>query len=999
MIRFDNWIIQADGEIIARQFDNLTRTLTVTGDIPAGWEWAVLVQVGNAMDIIPLTATEGTLSVVLTAKQLSIAGCYQMQLRATQGELVKHTNTITVYIPASLSGDERWPTVPSEFTQMEQRMKGYAEHPPVIGENDTWLLWNGAGYVDSGKPSRGCEISNIAFDGSVGRWVVTYTDGTSETFAGYDPADSTVWSFVKEDFERYDSAWGSDFMSQTIDWRVDNNRPTGNVSYNITDTGKYKCLNLNAYTSDSIASMVLNHPVQGEHIVEFDYSPMHMGAVGDPSDFFDVRLFTFGELAISARVNFKGISRIYTAVTGEKQQSPIITNVAGNHYTYDAGVWYRVKVFVRVGQIIMKVWERDSESEPMGISGPGVTSLALDLLTPELIATPHELMFYFWEFGGEPSENWSMRLDNVRVYRLNEGKPGRGISNIAFNSLTGRWEVHYTDGTSDSFAGYDPSNSAVWSIFREDFGSYEVGEDGFGLPGAETDNWRFSDTYVTGAGYGIGEDANGRYAILRCDKGTDSEGTPNRAAFTLQHTIQGEYTLQFDYKPTYSGKVIPSSTETDFFEVWPFGTTDSRFRARVNFRGISTIHSNDGDGYMIAAPFPASVKSAAGGDYAFSAGVWYRVKICVNVGRIIMKIWERDSGIEPADTSKTGVITLDSEIFSEEYLAVPHEIRFTFGPMLWGGPVDSWSMGFDNVKIWRNNEGKQGEKGDTGAPGRGIVNTVFDGVTGRWVSTYTDGSTETQAGYDPANSSIWSVFRDDFSRYSIGENVFEGQAKGDWTKDSYYAAQAYLDVAEDNTNKYVVFRTTGSSTRVSALINHYFQGEYTIQFDYMALTESNGNSGSIFEAWLLDGNVRARVNFSGKRNSIHVNQSYSTLAPANTWMPDYLIDTNVWYRVKISVQVGKILMKIWKRDTESEPTEGAAGTVALESEVITEEQILNEKRIRMMFGPMGTTPSTEGHRMGLDNVRIYRDITAALSLYRGEFVSLNDIYNGEAEEV
>ena len=127
MIRFDNWTIQADGEVIARQFDNLTRTLTVAGDIPAGWEWAVLVQVGNAMDIIPLTAAEGALSIVLTAQQLSIAGYYQMQLRGTQGDLVRHTNMVTVYIPASLSGDEQWPTVPSEFSDLERRVNEKAK--------------------------------------------------------------------------------------------------------------------------------------------------------------------------------------------------------------------------------------------------------------------------------------------------------------------------------------------------------------------------------------------------------------------------------------------------------------------------------------------------------------------------------------------------------------------------------------------------------------------------------------------------------------------------------------------------------------------------------------------------------------------------------------------------------------------------------------------------------------------------------------------------------
>lgn len=127
MIRFENWTIQADGDILARQFDNLTRTITLTGDIPAGWEWDVLVQVGNAMDIIPLAATEDGLSAVLTAQQLSIAGYYQMQLSATQGDKVQHTNRISVYVDKSLSGDEQWPEIPSEFTQLEQRVKADAD--------------------------------------------------------------------------------------------------------------------------------------------------------------------------------------------------------------------------------------------------------------------------------------------------------------------------------------------------------------------------------------------------------------------------------------------------------------------------------------------------------------------------------------------------------------------------------------------------------------------------------------------------------------------------------------------------------------------------------------------------------------------------------------------------------------------------------------------------------------------------------------------------------
>lgn len=127
MIFFDDWTIKSDGEIIARQFDNLTRTLTVTGDIPSGWEWVVLVRVCGNMDIIPLSPVDGGLGVVLTAAQLSIGGYYEMQLRGTQGDLVRHSNVITAKIPGSLSGDKQWPTVPSEFTELERRVKADAD--------------------------------------------------------------------------------------------------------------------------------------------------------------------------------------------------------------------------------------------------------------------------------------------------------------------------------------------------------------------------------------------------------------------------------------------------------------------------------------------------------------------------------------------------------------------------------------------------------------------------------------------------------------------------------------------------------------------------------------------------------------------------------------------------------------------------------------------------------------------------------------------------------
>jgi len=150
MILFENWNIQADEQLLARQHDHMTRTLMVTGNLPQDWEWTMLVQAGEHMDLLPLRPTQGGVGITLTAQQLALSGHYTLQLRGTCQDRVRHTNTIVAYIPPSLSGDTHWPTLPSEFTAFEARMQSYCLHPPTIAENGNWLLWNGSTYEDSG---------------------------------------------------------------------------------------------------------------------------------------------------------------------------------------------------------------------------------------------------------------------------------------------------------------------------------------------------------------------------------------------------------------------------------------------------------------------------------------------------------------------------------------------------------------------------------------------------------------------------------------------------------------------------------------------------------------------------------------------------------------------------------------------------------------------------------------------------------------------------------
>lgn len=142
MIQFDNWRISIDGTVMARQYDNLTRELRVEGSIPAGWTWDLLVQTGKNQDIIPLNQGENSLSVILTAEMLALCGYYALQLRATQEELVRHTNVVWAYVSESLSGGAQWPELPTEFSQAEAVIRELSTHPPIPGSEGFWMVWN-----------------------------------------------------------------------------------------------------------------------------------------------------------------------------------------------------------------------------------------------------------------------------------------------------------------------------------------------------------------------------------------------------------------------------------------------------------------------------------------------------------------------------------------------------------------------------------------------------------------------------------------------------------------------------------------------------------------------------------------------------------------------------------------------------------------------------------------------------------------------------------------
>lgn len=122
MLKFTNWSLSAEDGIIARQYDN-KMLLEITGDLPQGWSWSLLVRQGSNSDVWDLVPTDDGLACELTRDMLCMYGYYTVQLRGIRADgTVRHTNILRCFVPESLSGEGQWPDAPSEFAQIEKRL-------------------------------------------------------------------------------------------------------------------------------------------------------------------------------------------------------------------------------------------------------------------------------------------------------------------------------------------------------------------------------------------------------------------------------------------------------------------------------------------------------------------------------------------------------------------------------------------------------------------------------------------------------------------------------------------------------------------------------------------------------------------------------------------------------------------------------------------------------------------------------------------------------------
>ena len=141
--------ITQDTKFLAFEKNSGVDVISITVDTDESWMYKLDVKypdkccTGDALyNIINLNRDGDICSVELTSKMLPFAGKYTMQLRAINGDKVKHSDTFDAWVKYSIDPGSTYDPVPSEFYQIEENITEINNHPPKPGNNGYWLIWN-----------------------------------------------------------------------------------------------------------------------------------------------------------------------------------------------------------------------------------------------------------------------------------------------------------------------------------------------------------------------------------------------------------------------------------------------------------------------------------------------------------------------------------------------------------------------------------------------------------------------------------------------------------------------------------------------------------------------------------------------------------------------------------------------------------------------------------------------------------------------------------------
>lgn len=157
VLNFRGWQLRSVEGPAAAQLDHKSRQIAVTGDIPEGYSWDLLVMApSGATDVWSMTAVDDGLAVVVTRGMVPEEGRYAVQLRGTlqsDNDTQRHTNIVQLRVLPSITAGGKWPVLPTEFCQAEARLRDIAAHPPIPGDG-VWQLWDSdaGAYKDSELP-------------------------------------------------------------------------------------------------------------------------------------------------------------------------------------------------------------------------------------------------------------------------------------------------------------------------------------------------------------------------------------------------------------------------------------------------------------------------------------------------------------------------------------------------------------------------------------------------------------------------------------------------------------------------------------------------------------------------------------------------------------------------------------------------------------------------------------------------------------------------------
>ena len=144
MLYMQDWHICVPADFsLGFEGDNNAVTLEISTDLPEGWDLKVDVAKESEKNIIQLNRRDNVYYALLTSSMLADDGVYEMQVRGTLGDQVRHSNIFLSHVHNSINATDAFPPpLPSEFEQMEDRLTSINNNPPQPGENGYWLIWD-----------------------------------------------------------------------------------------------------------------------------------------------------------------------------------------------------------------------------------------------------------------------------------------------------------------------------------------------------------------------------------------------------------------------------------------------------------------------------------------------------------------------------------------------------------------------------------------------------------------------------------------------------------------------------------------------------------------------------------------------------------------------------------------------------------------------------------------------------------------------------------------